>query len=173
MRRKTADIAFIAVFAAIIAIFSQFIIPLPSGIPLTLQTFSVAAAGYVLGSTKGSAAVFVYIALGAVGVPVFTGFQGGLGSLLGITGGFIFGFLPLVFMCGIETKRLFLKLTFGLIGVVFCHTLGILRFAEFSGDIKSAFFAASVPYILKDIVSIVLAAVISGKIKRAVSAYVI
>lgn len=173
MRKKTVDIVFIAVFAALISIFSQFIIPLPSGVPFTLQTFFVALAGYVLGSLKGFSSVLVYIALGALGIPVFTGFQGGLGALFGLTGGFIFGFLPLVFMCGIETKKLFLKIVFGLIGVIFCHILGIIRFADFSGNIKSAFFAASVPYILKDILSLALAAAISGKIKRAILVYVI
>lgn len=173
MRNRTTDIAFIAVFAALISVFSQFIIPLPSGVPFTLQTFTIAVTGYVLGSLRGSVSVLIYIVLGLIGIPVFTGFQVGLSALAGFTGGFIIGFLPLVFMCGINTKSIFLKIIFGLIGVILCHVSGVIRFADFSGDIRSAFFAASVPYILKDVISIVLAAAISGKIKRAITVYTI
>lgn len=172
MRLKMTDLALIAVSAALISVFSQIIIPLPSGIPLTLQTFMIALVGYILGSFEGIAAVFIYIFLGAVGVPVFTGFQGGLGALFGFTGGFILGFLPLVFMCGIETKRLFLKIVFGIVGLIFCHLLGVLYFSHYSGDLRSAFFAASVPYIAKDIISVALASIISGKIKRAILVYI-
>lgn len=172
MKRGIRDLVYIAFSASLIAIFSQFIIPLPSGVPLTLQTFMVALTGYVIGF-KGSIAVLIYIAIGAVGVPVFTGFQGGLGTLFGITGGFIIGFIPLAFFCGIEKRKIHFKIIFGLIGIILCHVLGVIRFSEYSGDIKSAFFAVSLPYIVKDIVSVTLAAVISRKIKRAISAYVI
>lgn len=168
MRARVHDLVFIAVSTALISIFSQVIIPLPSGIPLTLQTFMIALSGFVMGSLKGSAAVLVYIAVGAVGVPVFTGFQGGLGALLGVTGGFIIGFIPLAFMCGINVDNRFLKMFFALIGIVLCHSFGVLRFADYSGDLRSAFFAASLPYLLKDVISVALAAGISVKIKRAV-----
>lgn len=65
------------VFAALLVVLSQVSIPLPTGIPVTLQTFAVALCGCVLGPAVGSAAVGVYLALGAVGVPVFAGFSGG------------------------------------------------------------------------------------------------
>ncbi len=165
-RIKTKDMVFTALFSAIITVFAQLAIPLPSGIPLTLQTFIIALSGYCLGSFKGAAAVLVYIAVGTAGAPVFSGFRGGVGALFDLTGGFIFGFLPMAFMCGIKTEKRVLSIVFGFIGVIFCHILGTLWFSVYSGDILSAFYTVSAPYILKDFISICIAAFISSKIRR-------
>ena len=77
----------VGVFAAVLAVLSQISFPLPSGIPVTLQTFAVALCGYALGCKRGTLAVLVYIVLGAVGLPVFANFSGGFGSLVGLAGG--------------------------------------------------------------------------------------
>lgn len=69
---KTADLVMIALFAAITAVLSQIAIPMPTQVPVTLQTFAVALCGYCLGAKKGTAAILIYILLGAVGIPVFT-----------------------------------------------------------------------------------------------------
>lgn len=88
---KTRDMALIAAFAAVITVCAW--ISVPAAVPFTLQTFAVFLAVGLLGGKRGTIAVAVYILLGAVGVPVFSGFNGGLGALLGITGGYILGFL--------------------------------------------------------------------------------
>ena len=93
------------VFAALLVVLSQVSIPLPTGIPVTLQTFAVALCGCVLGPAVGSAAVGVYLALGAVGVPVFAGFSGGAGALVGMTGGYLWAFLPMAFLCGLGAQQ--------------------------------------------------------------------
>lgn len=90
-KTKTYDLAYIAIFAVLIAICSW--ISIPMTVPFTLQTFGVFMAVGVLGGKRGSLAVLVYILLGAIGVPVFAGFSGGLGILLNNTGGYIIGFL--------------------------------------------------------------------------------
>lgn len=90
-RSKTYDMVYIAVFAVLIAICSW--ISIPMTVPFTLQTFAVFLAVGVLGGKRGSLAVLIYILLGAVGIPVFAGFSGGIGQLLGNTGGYIIGFL--------------------------------------------------------------------------------
>ena len=90
-KMSAKDMAFTGMFAAVIAVLSQIAIPLPSGVPVTLQTFAVALAGYTLGMKLGGLSAIVYVLIGAVGVPVFSGFKGGLGSLTGPTGGFIWG----------------------------------------------------------------------------------
>ena len=90
-RSKTYDMVYIAVFAVLIAICSW--ISIPMTVPFTLQTFAVFLAVGVLGGKRGSLAVLIYILLGAVGIPVFAGFSGGIGVLLGNTGGYIIGFL--------------------------------------------------------------------------------
>ena len=90
-KTKTYDLAYIAIFAVLIAICSW--ISIPMTVPFTLQTFGVFMAVGVLGGKRGSLAVLVYILLGVIGVPVFAGFSGGLGILLNNTGGYIIGFL--------------------------------------------------------------------------------
>ena len=85
----------IALFTALIAVCSQFSIPLPGGVPMTLQTLIIPIAGIVLGARGGTIATIVYLLLGAVGLPVFAGFSGGLDKLVGMTGGFLISF-PLI-----------------------------------------------------------------------------
>ena len=79
------------VMAALLAVMSQISIPLPVGVPITLQTFAVALCGYLIGPALGTLAVVVYLALAAVGVPVLAGFSGGVGAFMGMTGGFLWG----------------------------------------------------------------------------------
>ena len=88
---RTQELARAALFAALIAICSW--ISIPTAVPFTLQTFAVFLALGVLGGKLGTLSVAVYLLLGAVGLPVFAGFQGGLGALLGATGGYLAGFL--------------------------------------------------------------------------------
>ena len=86
-REKTIQIVLVGVFAAVLAVLSQISIPLPSGIPVTLQTFAVALCGYALGWKRGLLATAVYVALGLVGLPVCSGFSGGGGAVLAMAGG--------------------------------------------------------------------------------------
>ena len=88
-RSKTYDMAYIAIFAVLMAICSW--ISIPMAVPFTLQTFGVFMAVGVLGGKRETFAVLIYILLGAVGVPVFAGFSGGIGVLLNTTGGYIVG----------------------------------------------------------------------------------
>ena len=88
---KTFDLIITAFFAVLIAICSWISIPAP--VPFTLQTLGVFLALVILGGKRGSCAVFLFILLGAVGIPVFSGFKGGAGVLMGPTGGYIMGFL--------------------------------------------------------------------------------
>ena len=148
--KSTKTMIVTAMFAALIAVLAQIAIPLPSGVPVTLQTFAVALTGIVLGAKLGTISTFIYILLGAVGVPVFSGFNGGLGAIVGKTGGFIWGFLFLVFFTGAgaammkgssdsekkdvgkgKTELLSTAAGFalGLIGLLICHVLGTAQFA--------------------------------------------
>lgn len=90
--RIVRDMTLIALFAALISVTSFISIPI-GAVPVTLQTFGVFSALMLLGGKRGTVSVSVYIALGAVGLPVFSGFSGGIGRLFDATGGFIWGFL--------------------------------------------------------------------------------
>ena len=92
-RLSVRDMAFIAAMSAVIAVCAWITIPL--AVPFTLQIFGVFMALRLLGGKKGTLSILVYIALGAVGLPVFSGFQGGIGVLAGPTGGDIAG-VPLM-----------------------------------------------------------------------------
>lgn len=181
MQHKTiVSMAQIAMFAAVLAVLSQLSIPLPSGIPVTLQTFGVALAAYVLGAKRGTIAVLVYLAIGAVGVPVFAGFGGGLGKLIGITGGYLWGFLPMAALCGLGTdvwhkasgrSRKLSCIALSAAGLAACHIPGVVQFSLISGSTPlAAFLTASAPYLLKDGISLVLAFSLALAIRTALAA---
>lgn len=168
---QVRDMVQIAMFAAITAVLSQIAIPMPSGVPITLQTLAVALCGYMCGSKKGAAALAVYVLLGAVGVPVFSNFKGGLSSLAGPTGGFIWGFIIMAFLCGlgIETKKKWLAALLGVAGLLVCHICGTAQFALIKdGGFFSSAVLVSVPYLLKDIISVAAALAAAAVIRHRV-----
>ena len=170
---STKDMVQIAMFTAVVAVLSHIAIPMPSGVPVTLQTLAVALCGYVLGSKKGAVSLLVYALLGAVGAPVFANFKGGLGAIAGPTGGFIF----MAFLCGlgIESKHKWLAVVLGIAGVLVCHACGAAQFAIIKGNgFWSSALLVSVPYLVKDFVSVIIAfgaaALIRSRIKVTAAA---
>ena len=150
----------IGVFAALLAVFSQVAIPTPWGMPITLQTFAVALAGYCLGKWKGAAAVWIYLLLGLIGVPVFSDFGAGPAKLFGLTGGYLWSFCIMAFACGCRetVHKKWLSILLGLLGLICCHLCGSIQFAIVSGrTFFEALLLASVPYIFKDILSVIAA----------------
>lgn len=129
-KTRTYDMAYIAIFAVLIAICSW--ISIPMTVPFTLQTFGVFMAVGVLGGKRGSLAVLIYILLGAIGVPVFSGFTGGIGVILNSTGGYIAGFLfSALVMWGMEAlwgKKPVVQILSMLVGLVVCYALGTIWF---------------------------------------------
>lgn len=104
---STTDIALVAAFAALIAVAA--ILPainVAGPVPITLQTFAVLLAGACLGAVRGFLAVVLYIAVGAAGVPVFSGGAAGLGVLAGPTAGYLVGFPLAAALCGLIVQRL-------------------------------------------------------------------
>lgn len=118
-----------ALFAAIIAIFAQLTIPLPL-VPITGQTLAVGLAITILGLQYGTIAVTLYIALGAIGLPVFSGMSGGFGVIIGPTGGYIIGFLVQALGMGLYLERFgYTKthaLVANLIGMIITLIIGAL-----------------------------------------------
>ena len=159
-REKTIQIVLVGVFAAVLAVLSQISIPLPSGIPVTLQTFAVALCGYALGWKRGLLATAVYVALGLVGLPVFSG----------MAGGYIWGLLPRAALCGagLKAKHRPAALLFGALGLAACHLFGTVQFAVVSGmGPLESFLVASAPYLIKDAVSVAAAYGIAAALQHA------
>ncbi len=166
--------ALTGLMTALTVVLAQIAIPMPFGVPITLQTFAVALCGYVLGYRFGFASTLIYVLLGAIGVPVFSHFKGGLHFLFASpTGGFLFGLLLLSLFTGLSHplkwkrhERLY-AILFGLIGAVFCHLLGSMQYASVASvSFTAAVLTVSLPFIIKDFLSVVLAYLLSLKLKR-------
>lgn len=171
MRKKKLaiqDYCLIAVCTAIIAILSQVTIPMPYGVPMTLQTFVVPLAGVILGAKRGAITAAVYVLLGAIGLPVFAGFSGGVGMLFGMTGGFILAFPAMAYLAGAGAARGSAgALVVGLLSAVLVeYTAGLLMFMLVTGSSLGVSFAACVlPFLPTEAVKAVLVGILGGKCK--------
>lgn len=164
-RIKTLDMTYIALFAVVMVICSW--ISVPATVPFTLQTFGVFLTVGVLGGRRGTLSVLIYLLLGAIGIPVFSGFAGGIGVLLGNTGGYIVGFLgSALVMWGMERLlgRTRWVLAFSMVlGLLVCYLFGTVWFmfvyAANSGAVGlwTALSWCVFPYIIPDVVKIVFA----------------
>ena len=172
MASRTKQIAYTGMFTAIIAFMSQLAIPMPSGVPATLQTLAIVITGLILGVKAGTVSVGLYITIGAIGLPVFSAFRSGLGTLFGVTGGFIFGFIPFVIMCGLarNLKNKITAVSLCIAGLLLCHLSGIIQFMMVtSTTFTQTALTVSIPYLIKDIVSCILAYIISLQLKRVIT----
>ncbi len=168
---KTRDIVYIGIFAAIITICSWISIPLT--VPFTLQTFAVFLTVLLLGGRRGTIAVLIYILLGIVGIPVFSGFKGGIAVLLGPTGGYIVGFIATaLIMWAFEHVKTDNKTVSSvismLLGLFSCYAIGTAWFSRIYNNGTDTPASISVilgwcviPFIIPDLVKIFLAFLIS------------
>jgi len=142
---------------------------MPIGVPMTLQTFAIPLAGVVLGTKKGMIATLVYILLGAVGLPVFANFTGGIGVVFGRTGGFILSFPLMALAAGIgATKGKLWLMAWLVVGTVVNYFCGMLMFSFItSTGLAAAFMLAVVPFLLTDVVKIAMVLVLGNVIKQA------
>ena len=172
---KTRDMGYIAVFAVLIAICSW--ISIPTVVPFTLQTFGVFLAVGVLGGRRGTMAVLIYILLGCVGIPVFAGFSGGIGVILGTTGGYIAGFLcSALLMWGIEKvfgrSKIVLAVSMAA-GLLVCYAFGTIWFmmvyTRNSGSIalSSVLAWCVIPFIIPDLIKIAVALFLTARLRKA------
>lgn len=172
-RISVKDMAFVAMFSALIAVCS--IISIPIGeVPITLQTFAVCLAAAMLGWKRGTLSVFIYVLLGAVGVPVFAGMSGGIGILAGPTGGYIIGFIPAALIIGLAAdkwERKALPLTISMVvGVLVCYAIGTVWFMVVTGmGVGESLMLCVVPFLIPDGVKIALAMILSNRLSKVVT----
>ena len=182
------DLCQIALFSSIICIISQLSIPMPAGVPITLQTFIIPLAAVIMGTKKGTISCVIYIVLGAIGAPVFAGMVGGLEVLFGKTGGFIISFPLLALFSGVgytfarkalinaDRRALFYSiLVLGLtIGAAINYLIGTIWFSFVTGcSVGTAFVACVLPFIPTALIKIAMVAVAgpvirSGMVKSGV-----
>lgn len=150
-------------------------ISIPAAVPFTLQSFAVLLAAALLPRWDGVYAVLVYIALGLVGLPVFSGMQGGVGVLAGPTGGFLFGFVAAAVLMHLTERlrgaSLFRAMLCMLAAQILCYLFGTLWFLLQTGcGLPAAISACVLPYLLPDAAKILLAAWLSRRLQAAVRA---
>ena len=162
------EMTFVAIFSSVIAIISQISIPMPSAVPLTIQLFAVALAGYFLNFREAALSVLIYVLLGVVGIPVFSGFKGGFYVLVGPTGGFIWGFIIVAILCSVFSYSV-LAIPVGIFSVLVCHALGVVQYMILSNvGFWASAISVSLPYIVKDMVLVLLAYAVNLKIKKQI-----
>lgn len=162
------ELTMIGLCAALMAVFSQISIPLPSGVPITLQPFAVVLISVLLEEKLGTLSILTFILIGAIGMPVFANFNSGFSAILGPTGGFLTGFLIMSFIIGAFSKSKNKKLIFigAYLGLLANYVIGVLQLSfVLNVNIPEALIIGCYPYILKDLILSAVAVVIALKIK--------
>lgn len=164
---STYDMIKIAMFSALLTVFTQISFDLPGGIPITLQTFGIFLMGNLLGPIQGVISVLVYLLMGVVGIPVFSHFRAGVNMLVSPTGGFLIGFLPMVFIIGLGNKKtFFIKFIYNLLGLLCCYFFGLLMYHF----ITKVWLLPSIPFMLfKDAITCVIAILFSKELSLRLS----
>lgn len=163
----TQKLCAIGLCTAIIAILAQISLPLPFGVPFTLQTFAIILTARILGSKHGATAATVYVLLGAIGLPIFHNFTAGFQVLLGPTGGFLFSFPLLAYFAGLtrECSKRELRFLFLTLGVTCNHIFGIFFFCLVTGGtLWTALTACVLPFLPTTILQAILGSLLGSKI---------
>jgi len=181
-RFRSIDMAYIAIGTAILTVCSW--ITIPSVVPFTLQTFAVILILGMLGGRRGTFSILLYILLGLIGVPVFSGFRGGPAALFGTTGGYILGFVLTGLLWSITGKAvrravdpetrmpLPLRLLAAILGMAVCYFFGtawfMILYTRNTGAISlgTALAWCVIPFIIPDLIKLVLAVALSGKLRK-------
>ena len=160
----------VSLFTALTAIGAFISIPI-NPVPITLQTLFTLLAGMTLGSVLGATSQLIYVLLGAIGLPVFSGFKGGLGILFGPTGGFLLGFVISAYIVGrlIEIKKeknIFSYFLIGLLGTITIYFLGVTQLSLVTGmGLKKAIIVGVIPFLPGDLLKIIAASFVTNKLK--------
>lgn len=173
-KNKTSDIVYIGIFAAMISICSW--ITIPATIPFTLQTMGIFTAIGILGGQRGTLAVLTYILLGAVGIPVFSGFSSGIGIIFGTTGGYIIGFLfSAILMWGIEAifgRNQIVFILSMIAGLFVCYAFGtawfMIVYTQQSGfiELSTVLGWCVIPFLIPDFIKMAVALFLTKRLKK-------
>lgn len=170
---KTKQMVLIALMTAVTCVLGPLFIPLPfSPVPISLTNFAIFLAIFVLGMKNGTISFIIYLLLGAVGVPVFSSFRGGLQVLAGPTGGYLIGFIFLALIMGFALDHFDRKLVPTIIGMIIgmavCYAFGTVWLAKLlSLSFKEGLMMGVIPYLAGDVAKIIIAAIVGPKLYGA------
>lgn len=170
---RTKQMVLIALMTAVTCVLGPLSIPLPfSPVPISLTNFAIFLAVFVLGMKNATISFIVYLLLGAVGVPVFSSFRGGLAILAGPTGGYLIGFIFLALIMGFAMEHYDRKLVPTIIGMVLgmivCYAFGTVWLAKLLGlSFVKGLMMGVIPYLPGDAVKIIIAVIVGPKLYGA------
>ncbi len=174
MKLTVKQMAYTAIMAALISVLSPIAVPLAGEVPISLATLAVMLSGAILGSRLGTLAVFIYILLGMIGMPVFANYASGAGIVFGMTGGYIIGYLPLAFITGLfcekwSSRNPYAAIIAGaLIGNIVLYILGTIWFMNYTGmALAGALAACVIPFIPGDLIKIAAVCILAPRVRNA------
>ena len=175
-KMKTLDLVYIALGTVLITICSW--IQIPMTVPFTLQTFAVFSVLLILGGKRGTLSIIVYVLMGMIGIPVFSGFSGGIGFILGNTGGYIIGFIFIGLIYALATKlfgkKLYVEITALVIGLSICYAFGTVWFMYlYMKNTGSIGFVTVLtwcvfPFIIPDMAKMAIAIMVSRRARKVI-----
>lgn len=158
---KNKDWIQCALMAALLGILSPLAIPLAGGVPISLATGIVMLCGSLLGKKKGTLSVLIYLLLGCIGIPVFANYSGGIGHILGPSGGFLVGYLILAYCVGCFNQTIRRLIVGMLCGNILLYAFGIVWFMLVSkSNLVAALGWCVIPFIPGDICKMVAVAIL-------------
>ena len=162
---KTRKILLCGLFGALTAVFSQLVLPL-GVVPVSLATLIVLLGAGLLGARLGALSQILYVFLGAIGLPVFHGMQGGLGILAGPTGGFLLGYIVCAWVTGTLLEKNFSPTWAMIAGTAVCYCFGSLWFWVITGGPAwSVLLSCVLPFLPGDALKIVAAVQLVKRLK--------
>ncbi|MBD9334963.1 MAG: biotin transporter BioY [[Ruminococcus] faecis] len=170
---RTKQMVLIALMTAVTCVLGPLSIPLPfSPVPISLTNFAIFLAIFILGMKNGTISFIIYLLLGAVGVPVFSSFRGGLQVLAGPTGGYLIGFIFLALIMGFALDHFDRKLVPTIIGMIIgmavCYAFGTVWLAKLlSLSFKEGLMMGVIPYLPGDAAKIIIVAIVGPKLYGA------
>ena len=168
--RQVTSLVLCAVFAALTAVCSQIQIPL-AVIPINLALFSVHLCALLMKKSRAALSMTVYLLMGLVGLPVFVGFQGGAGVLLGRTGGYIIGYVASAFLTALIVEkwgRSWWKMALAIVcGVAACYAFGTAWYMVLTGSpLWLSLSYCVLPFLPGDAVKTALAVALAGRLEK-------
>lgn len=171
---KIKNMTYIALMAALLCVTGPLTIPIPfSPVPISVANFIIYICTIIIGLKKGTMSVLIYYLIGAVGLPVFSGFTGGLSKFVGPTGGYLIGFLFMALSTGIFVNKfkgkVYMYAVGMIIGTLICYFIGTLWLSYLTQmGLKASLLTGVIPFIPGDILKIIISCIIGDKIRKSV-----
>ena len=157
------DMVLMALFAALTCVLAPLAVPI-GPVPISLTNLVIYFSLYVLGWQRATITYIVYLLLGLVGLPVFSGFEGGVGKVAGPTGGYLIGFIFMAIVCGllmqVKKDKKIVNIVFCVVGMWFCYSTGT--------GLGAAMALCVIPFIPGDLIKIAIAAVVAPTVANQI-----